>query len=257
MAKLCVNVDHVATVRQARRIDDPDPIQAAVLAELGGAGGITCHLREDRRHMQDDDIHRLRRMVKTSLNLELAATPAMLAFAESVRPDMVMFVPERREEITTEGGLDVAGNLDRVCEATRRMMDAGLRVSHFIDPEPRQIEAACECGAEVVELHTGAYANARTLAACEEELGKLVACARHALHAGRQVNAGHGLNLRNILPVAAIAGLCELHIGHSIVAHAVLVGFERATREMVDAIARGESLACHHDPMTILKLHSA
>lgn len=257
MAKLCVNIDHVATVRQARRIAEPDPAAAAILAELAGAAGITCHLREDRRHIQDADVFRLKEIVKTRLNLEMAAVPEMLDIAEKVRPHMVMFVPERRQEITTEGGLDVAGNFERVKEATQRMKAAGLLVSHFIDPEPHQIEAVVRCGADFLELHTGAYANAVGEKARKAELKKLVEGAAYAQQLGIRVNAGHGLNLRNVLPVAAIRGIQELHIGHSIVAHAVLVGFERAVREMVDAIARAEQLAATHSPEEILVLHSA
>ena len=257
MPKLCVNIDHVATVRQARRIEEPDPVAAAVLAELGGAAGITCHLREDRRHIQDGDVVRLKAVVKTGLNLEMAPTDEMLTIAERLQPRMVMFVPENRLEITTEGGLDVAGQFDRVCAATRRMMAAGLRVSHFIDPEPGQIDASVECGAEVVELHTGAYANAADSGDRLLELRKLVAGARYACSLERQVNAGHGLNLRNVMPVAAIEAVSELHIGHSIVAHAVLVGFERAVREMVEAIARGARLGQAVEPEEILDNYCA
>jgi pyridoxine 5-phosphate synthase len=257
MAKLCVNIDHVATVRQARRITEPDPVAAAVLAELAGAAGITCHLREDRRHIQDADVVRLREVVKTRLNLEMAAVAEMLGIAEKVRPHMVMFVPERRQELTTEGGLDVAGNVERVREATQRMHAAGLLVSHFVDPEPRQIDAVHACGADFLELHTGAYANAVGEAARREELQKLIEGARYASSLGLRVNAGHGLNLRNVMPVAAIEGIHELHIGHAIVAHAVLVGFERAVREMVQAIARAGELAGRWSPEEILRLHSA
>ncbi|AXA36785.1 MAG: pyridoxine 5'-phosphate synthase [Candidatus Sumerlaea chitinivorans] len=257
MAKLCVNIDHVATVRQARRITEPDPVAAALLAELAGAAGITCHLREDRRHIQDDDVVRLKQSVRTRLNLEMAPVDEMLAIAESVRPHMVMFVPERRQEITTEGGLDVAGQLERIREATQRMKAAGLLVSHFVDPDPKQVDAVIACGADYLELHTGAYANAANESARLAELEKLIQAARYAQEKGIRVNAGHGLNLRNVLPVAAIAGIHELHIGHSIVSHAVLVGFERAVREMVEAIARAENLARVYTPQEILRLHSA
>ena len=257
MARLCVNIDHVATVRQARRISEPDPVAVAAVAELAGAAGITCHLREDRRHIQDADVWRLKETVKTRLNLEMAPTGEMLGIAEKVRPHMVMFVPEKREEITTEGGLDVAGNLARVREATQRMKAAGMLVSHFIDPEPRQIDAVRECGADVLEMHTGAYANARGERDRIAELGKLIEAARHALQNGQNVNAGHGLNLRNVMPVAAIAQVRELHIGHSIVAHSVMVGFERAVREMVEAIRTAQALAQHHAPEDILRFMSA
>ncbi len=257
MAKLCVNIDHVATVRQARRISEPDPVAAAILAELAGAAGITCHLREDRRHIQDHDVWRLREVVKTRLNLEMAAVEEMLTIAEKVRPHMVMFVPERRLEITTEGGLDVAGNIERIREATQRMKAAGMLVSHFIDPEPRQVDAVVVCGADFLELHTGAYANAVGEEARLAELHKLIEAARYARQLGMRVNAGHGLNLRNVMPVAAIEGVHELHIGHSIVSHAVLVGFERAVREMVEAIARAQVFARDFSPEEILRLHSA
>lgn len=257
MAKLCVNIDHVATVRQARRITEPDPVAAALLAELAGAAGITCHLREDRRHIQDDDVVRLKQSVRTRLNLEMAPVDEMLAIAEAVRPHMVMFVPERRQEITTEGGLDVAGQFERIREATQRMKAAGLLVSHFVDPDPKQVDAVIACGADYLELHTGAYANAPNESARLAELEKLIQAARYAQEKGIRVNAGHGLNLRNVLPVAAIAGIHELHIGHSIVSHAVLVGFERAVREMVEAIARAENLARVYTPQEILRLHSA
>lgn len=257
MPKLCVNIDHVATVRQARRISEPDPAHAAMLAELGGAAGITCHLREDRRHIQDGDIFRLQEVVKTRLNLEMAVTEEMLAMAEKLQPSMVMFVPENRQEITTEGGLDVITNLERVKTATQRMHDAGLLVSHFIDPKLEQIDAARECGADVVELHTGAYAEATDENLRLEELQRLEAVAMHAAINEQRVNAGHGLNLRNVLPVAAIKNLRELHIGHSIVSQAVLVGFERAVREMVDRIREGEQLSSRYTPEQILALFSA
>lgn len=253
MAKLCVNIDHVATVRQARRIAEPDPVAAAVLAELGGAAGITCHLREDRRHIQDDDVVRLKSVVKTRLNLEMAATDEMLNLAERIKPYMVMFVPEKRTEVTTEGGLDVAGNLDRIRKATHRMQQAGMLVSHFIDPISAQVDAVRECGADVLELHTGSYANATSFAERSNELQKLEAAALHARTNGQAINAGHGLNLQNVLPVAAIPDLRELHIGHSIVSHAVLVGFERAVSEMVEAIERAEYLRRTHTPLQILE----
>ncbi|MBX7245908.1 MAG: pyridoxine 5'-phosphate synthase [Candidatus Sumerlaeaceae bacterium] len=257
MAKLCVNIDHVATVRQARRGSEPDPVAAAVLAELAGAASITCHLREDRRHINDADVERLNQTLRTHLNLEMAATEEMLGIAERIRPYMVMFVPEKREEVTTEGGLDVAGSLGRLKEATHRMKAAGMLVSHFIDPESEQIDAVAACGADVMELHTGGYANARGEEARLVELAKLVSGAAHATRNGQRVNAGHGLNLRNVLPVAAIPNLVELHIGHSIVSHAVMVGFERAVREMVEAIGRATTLAERFTPEEILRQYSA
>jgi pyridoxine 5-phosphate synthase len=257
MAKLCVNIDHVATVRQARRAMEPDPVAAAVMAELGGAAGITCHLREDRRHIQDHDVERLKAIVKTNLNLEMAVTEEMLKIAERIKPHMVMFVPENRTEITTEGGLDVVGNLAKVREATRRIQSAGMLVSHFVDPDPRQIDAVRECGADVLELHTGSYANAKAGAPRREELQKLETAAFHAETNGQAINAGHGLNLLNVQPVAAITHVRELHIGHSIVSHALLVGFERATREMVEAIMNAEYLSRKRAPQEILQFFSA
>lgn len=256
MAKLCVNIDHVCTVRQARRGATPDPVAAAVLAELGGAAGITCHLREDRRHIQDADVHRLKASVGTRLNLEMAATDAMLSLAELVKPHMVMFVPEKREELTTEGGLDVAGNIARIKVATQRMQEAGMLVSHFIDPEHTQIDAVRECGADVLELHTGSYANASREQDRLAELQKIMQAVEHASMHGQRVNAGHGLTLDNVLPVAAILEVCELHIGFSIVAHSICVGMERAVREMVDAIYRAEQLSNSYTPEEILRFFS-
>lgn len=257
MAKLCVNIDHVATVRQARRIAEPDPVHAAVLAELGGAAGITCHLREDRRHIQDEDVFRLKSVIKTALNFEMAITDEMMAIAEKVRPHMVMFVPEKREEVTTEGGLNVAGDFDRVKAATERMKAAGLLVSHFIDPDNSQIDAARESGADVIELHTGAYAEAATFEQREAELQRLEQAALHADMNGQRINAGHGLNLRNVLPVAAIPHVRELHIGHSIVSHAVLVGMQGAVAAMVEAIIEADRLAARYTPQQILAQFSA
>lgn len=257
MPKLCVNIDHVATVRQARKISEPDPVHAAVLAELGGAAGITCHLREDRRHIQDSDVERLKAVIKTGLNLEMAVTEEMLGLAEKFQPHMVMFVPEKRLEVTTEGGLDVAGNLETIRAATQRMKNLGFMVSHFIDPERDQLDASRECGADVIELHTGAYANAQEAGQRMDELERLLEAALHATMNNQNVNAGHGLNLRNVRPVAAIPGIRELHIGHSIVGNAVLVGFERATRDMVNAIAEGEALAARFNPAQILERFSA
>ena len=237
MPRLCVNIDHVATVRQARRGAEPDPVHAAVLAELGGADGITVHLREDRRHITDRDLPLLGEVVKTRLNLEMAPTPEMCRIAAGLQPAIAMLVPEKREEITTEGGLDVAGNFDRVSEAVARLHDAGLPVSLFIDPERRQIEAAQKLAVSTVELHTGAYAGAATDGDRDRELAALRDAGAFALGCGLRLNAGHGLNLRNVRPVAAVPGVHELHIGHSIVGRAVLVGMERAVREMKQAVA--------------------
>lgn len=236
MPGLGVNVDHVATVRQARRTTEPDPVWAAVLAELGGADGITLHLREDRRHIQDRDLRLLRDTVAVKLNLELAAEEGVLSIACDVKPDQATLVPERREELTTEGGLDVAGNEARIADAVRRLKDAGLETSLFIDPDPRQIEAAKIAGADAVELHTGRYADAETPGAAARELEALVEAARFVREQKLVLHAGHGLTYRNVGPVARIDGLSELNIGHSIVSRAVLVGMERAVREMKQLI---------------------
>ena len=236
MPALHVNVDHVATVRQARRGADPDPVHAAVLAELGGAAGITVHLREDRRHIQDRDVRILRETVKTRLNLEMAPTAAMCDFAAALKPDVAMLVPEKREELTTEGGLDAVANQPQVREAVAMLSDAGLPVSLFLDPDPAQIDAAAELEVQTVELHTGSYAEATDEAAREEELNLLRTAGERVRAAGLQLNAGHGLNYPNVRPVAAIPGVRELHIGHGIVSRAVLVGFERAVREMAGLV---------------------
>ncbi len=254
MAKLCVNIDHVATIRQARLGVEPDPAAAAVLAELGGAASITCHLREDRRHIQDDDVRRLLTVVRGGLNLEMACTEEMLTIAAALpQLRMVMFVPERRQEVTTEGGLDVAAKFDPVAAGVKRMVAAGHRVSLFIDARKAQIDAAHAAGAQIVELHTGPYANAAD-ADAEAQLAMLTECAAYAQSKGLIVNAGHGLTLRNVVPVAAIAGLHELHIGHSIISHAVMVGIERAVREMCAAIERACRLAASGiTPLDILR----
>ena len=232
MVRLGVNIDHVATLRQARGGREPDPVWAAVLAELGGADGITVHLREDRRHIQDRDLRLLRETVRTRLNLELAAEPAMVAIALEVRPDQVTFVPERRQEVTTEGGLDVIAHRDRVAEAAARCRGAGLEVSLFIDPDPAQVETAAALGARAVELHTGRYADAPGEAAQAAEFAALAAAGAAAVAAGLLLHAGHGLNYANVGPVAGLAGMRELNIGHSVISRAVLVGIEAAVREM-------------------------
>jgi len=231
MATLGVNIDHVATIRQARRTVEPDPVWAAALAELGGADAITVHLREDRRHIQDRDLEVLRQTVQVKLNLECAIEPTMVGIACRVVPDQVTLVPERREEITTEGGLDVVGHRTATAEAVARLRDAGIAVSLFIDPDDHQLEAAASLGVEAVELHTGCYANAtgRQVDATLVALARGGAAARLA---GLALNAGHGLTYRNVVPVARIEGMGELNIGHSIVARAVLVGFTQAVREM-------------------------
>lgn len=235
MARLQVNIDHVATVRQARRAVEPDPVHAAVLAELAGATGITVHLREDRRHIQDRDVEILRRTVRTRLNLEMAASDEMVAIARRLRPDMCTLVPERREELTTEGGLDVLAHRATVERAVRALSADGIEVSLFIDAREPQIDAARAVGAHAVELHTGTYAHA-TGAGLARELESLRAGAESARTRGLVVHAGHGLTYWNTAAVAAIAGMQDLNIGHSIVSRAVLVGMERAVREMITII---------------------
>lgn len=232
MVDLGVNIDHVATVRQARRTDEPDPVWAAVLAELGGADGITLHLREDRRHIQDRDLRILRETVRVKLNLEMACSDEIIAIACQVKPDQATLVPERREEITTEGGLDVAGQKSRVAEVAHRLREAGISVSLFLDPDPRQIDAAAELGADAVELHTGRYALAPPGPMRQAELDQLRQLGGRVRQAGMALHAGHGLTYRNVRPIAAIEGMRELNIGHSIVARAIFVGIEQAVREM-------------------------
>jgi len=234
--RLEVNVDHVATLRQARLIDEPDPVTAAALAELAGADGIIVHLREDRRHIQDRDLRLLRKTIKTRLNLEMAATQEMLGIAREVQPDLVTLVPEKRQELTTEGGLEVAGHQAALAEYLPALKAAGLRVSLFVDPVEPQIQAAKEVGAEWVELHTGAYAEAPTRAEATRLFQELVTAARHARSLGLKVKCGHGLNYRNIKPFRGREEFAEYSIGHAIIARAVLVGIERAVREMIALI---------------------
>lgn len=234
--RLCVNIDHVATVRQARLTDEPDPVRAAVLAELGGADGITVHLREDRRHIQDRDVELLLATARTYVNLELAVASSVLELAESWAPTQVTLVPEKREEITTEGGLDVTADPDSVRRAIERLAATGSRVSLFVDPEAVQIDAAAESGAHAVELHTGEYANAADAGSADRQLERLGAAAARARGAGLAVHAGHGLTYENVSAVAAIPELEELNIGHSIVSRAVFVGMERAVREMRELV---------------------
>jgi len=230
--KLGVNIDHVATVRQARRTYEPDPVWAAVEAELGGADQITVHLREDRRHIQDRDVEILVRTVQTRVNLEMAVESEVLAIALKLKPACVCLVPEKREEVTTEGGLDVAGSFTRVRETVAKLADAGIEVSLFIDPEPRQIEASAKTGAPFIELHTGSYADARGEAEIARRFEALREGTLFATQSGLRVNAGHGLNYRNVLVVAAIPNMEELNIGHAIVARSLFVGFREAVREM-------------------------
>ena len=231
--RLGVNIDHVATLRQVRRAAYPDPLLAALVAEQSGADSITLHLREDRRHIQDHDVERLRAALQTRMNLEMAATEAMVAIARRVRPQDVCLVPEKREELTTEGGLDVAGQVARLRETCAALREAGSRVSLFIDPEPAQLEAALEAGAPVVELHTGAYAETSGERQAVE-LARLVEAARYGSRIGLTVHAGHGLHYHNVQPVAAIPEIVELNIGHAIVARAVLEGMAGAVRAMKD-----------------------
>jgi len=233
---LGINIDHIATLRQARRGRYPDPIHGALAAEMAGADSITLHLREDRRHIQDNDVRVLKGLLKTHMNLEMAVTDEMLGIAAEVRPADCCLVPEKREEITTEGGLDVASQIPRLVDAAQTLAGHGVRVSLFIDPDPRQIEAAAEIGVPVIELHTGAYAE-RSGAHQATELERLHAAARLAAGLGIEVHAGHGLNYHNVQPVAAIRDIVELNIGHSIIARALFDGLPVAVREMKQLMA--------------------
>ncbi len=237
--RLYVNIDHVATVRQARGTDEPDPVRAAVLCELGGADGLTVHLREDRRHVQDRDVELLLKTARTVVNLELAAASDVLALAEQWRPHQATLVPERREEVTTEGGVALDSEAARrwLGDAVARLKAAGIRTSLFIDPEPDAVRASAELGADAIELHTGEYANTRG-AERAEQLGRLRRAAALGASVGLAVHAGHGLTYENVTPVAAVEEIEELNIGHSIVSRAVLVGIERATRDMAEVIRR-------------------
>jgi pyridoxine 5-phosphate synthase len=232
MTLLGVNIDHVATLRQARGTHYPSPIDAALIAEDAGADYITLHLREDRRHIQDADVEQLRRVLRTRMNLEAAVTRDMVEFARRVGPDDVCLVPERRAEVTTEGGLDVAHNQERVREACRALGDAGIRVSLFIDPDISQVDAALTAGAPLIELHTGRYADAPERTIASRELDVIRQAAQYASSKGLHVNAGHGLNYENVTAVAAIKEIRELNIGHAIVAQAVFVGMAQAVRDM-------------------------
>ena len=232
MPALGVNIDHVATVRQARRTIEPDPVWAAALAELGGADGITLHLREDRRHIQDRDLRVLKETVQVKLNLEMAAEEEITRIALEVHPDQATLVPEKREEITTEGGLDVVSHYDKVKSCVDRLKNSGIEVSLFVDPDPRQIDASRSIGADAVELHTGRYADAPTQEQQIHELKTLTDVGRLAVESGLLLHMGHGLTYRNVSSIVAVPDVNELNIGHSIVARAILVGFERAVREM-------------------------
>lgn len=237
MIRLGVNVDHVATVRQARLAQLPDPVEAALLAERAGANGITVHLREDRRHIQEHDVRRLMERGKTKVNLEMAVTPAMVIFAEKLRPQDACFVPEKRQELTTEGGLNALAHKRKIKDAAARLQARGVQVALFIDPVKDQIECAKETGVHGIEIHTGSYCNA-TGAKRERELRKIVAGAQFAKRLGLEVHGGHGLDYENVLPIARIAEMVELNIGHSIIARAVIVGIRQAVREMKQLLHR-------------------
>jgi pyridoxine 5-phosphate synthase len=236
MPRLGVNIDHVATVRQARRAPEPDPVHAAVLAELGGADGITVHLRADRRHVQDRDVEMLRQVVKTRFNLEMAATQEMVRIALTVKPDQATLVPERREEVTTEGGLDVVLNSAQLRPVVRTLQEGGIHVSLFVDPDLEQVKEAHKIDAQAVEINTAAHSDARDERSRETALRKVVDAARLGRKLGLQVHAGHGLTYQNVRGVAVLPEIAELNIGHSIVARALLVGMERAVREMLEAM---------------------
>lgn len=236
MAKLGLNVDHIATVRQARGGVEPDPVTAAALGELAGAEGITIHLREDRRHIQDRDLEILRRTVKTKLNLEMAATQEMVRIALRIKPEQVTLVPEKRQELTTEGGLDVIINAKQISDTVKRLKDGGIVVSLFVDPNQEQVKAANKSGTDYIEIHTGAYAEALTWAEQKRELDTIDAAIKLARKVGMGVNAGHGLNYANIKALAALGGIEEYNIGHSIIARSMLVGLDRAVRDMVNLI---------------------
>ncbi|OGI45949.1 MAG: pyridoxine 5'-phosphate synthase [Candidatus Muproteobacteria bacterium RBG_16_65_34] len=231
MIQLGVNIDHIATLRQARGTRYPDPVQAAIEAEQAGADAITLHLREDRRHIQERDVEIIRQTLHTRMNLEMAATEEMIVIARRIRPHDCCLVPERRQELTTEGGLDVAGQHRKIAEACARLADAGIRVSLFVDPEPDQIEAAAAAGAPVIEIHTGHYAELEGVAR-NPELARVEQAVQLGLDLKLQVNAGHGLNYQNVQPIAALPGLSELNIGHAIVARALFTGLAEAVREM-------------------------
>lgn len=235
-ALLGVNIDHVATLRQARGTTYPDPVKAALICEQAGAEGITLHLREDRRHIQDDDVRRMRPVLKTRMNLEIAVTDEMVAFATEIQPHHVCFVTEKRQEVTTEGGLDVVGHFADVKAATQALTAIGCDVSLFIDPDFAQIDAAIACGAPTIELHTGAYADAESGAEQQAELERIVKGVEYAAAQGLVVNAGHGLNLDNVAAIAAIPQIHELNIGHSIIAESVFVGLAQAVKDMKAAI---------------------
>lgn len=241
--QLGVNIDHIATIRQARGTIYPDPVQAALLAEEAGADGITLHLREDRRHIQERDVFILRDMLQTKMNLEMAVTDEMLAMAEKVKPQDCCLVPEKREELTTEGGLDVSGQKLRMREACSRLADVGVRVSLFIDADPQQIEAAAEVGAPVIEIHTGHYAECRRSAEIQAEFQRIADAVKLGVSLGLEVNAGHGLHYHNVEAIAALTDIRELNIGHAIIARAFFTGLPEAVREMKRLMQQARSLA--------------
>lgn len=240
---LGMNIDHVATLRQARGTRYPDPVQAAIEAEQAGADGITLHLREDRRHIQERDVEMLIDILQTRMNLEMAVTDEMVAIAERIRPQDCCLVPERREELTTEGGLDVVRQLPRIREACQRLAEAGVRVSLFIDAEPGQIEAAAECGAPAIEIHTGHFADAAGKEQ-NKELNRIIEGVSLGTSFGLQVNAGHGLHYHNVAAIASLCGVRELNIGHAIIARAVFTGLKEAVREMKRLMVEARALAC-------------
>ncbi len=240
MIKLGVNVDHVATVRQARRAKSPDPVEAAFLCELAGCDSIVCHLREDRRHIQERDLFALKETVKTRLNLEMALSDDVIAAALKAAPDQVTLVPEKRAELTTEGGLDVRSNLERIKRAAGKFKEAGIAVSLFIEPDFGQIEASREAGADFIEIHTGKYADVRGEKETYDELNRVIKGTEYAMSTGLRVNAGHGLDYKNVIPICAIPGIEELNIGYSIIGRAIYTGMGEAVREMIAVIRHHE-----------------
>jgi len=236
MSELMVNIDHVATLREARGVYYPDPVYAASVVEMAGAAGIVVHLREDRRHIKDRDVRVLREVVRTRFNLEMAATDEMVSVAREIKPEMSTLVPEKRQELTTEGGLDVAGMKGRITDVVGRLREKGILVSLFVDPDEAQVRASKETGAEMIELHTGAYCEAETEKRRIEELKKVIIAARMAADLGLRVNAGHGLHYHNVADIASIPDIEDLAIGHSIIARAVFVGLDRAVRDMIELI---------------------
>jgi pyridoxine 5-phosphate synthase len=236
MARLAVNVDHVATIREARGIEEPDPVIAAGIAELAGADGIICHLREDRRHIKDRDLHLLRKTVKSRLNMEMAATDEMISIARELGPDLVTLVPEKREELTTEGGLDVLSNPARYGKVVQSLKEKNILVSFFIDPDSEQIKTASDAGGDIIEIHTGHYSEAASEAEAAELFSRIAFAVETAAKTDLEISAGHGLNYRNIKKFKSLPGISEYSIGHSIIAHAVFVGMERAVKEMISLV---------------------